>query len=146
MFMVLFCYFLDLNRPFLLNNFYLFNWTVLLTASDYFLFFKKLIVQQWHILFVFLLFIHRWILKKLSKTSIIIRNISWAANQHIIMISEDHMTLKDWSNDAEYSALITRTNYSLQYTTENSIMFNNIIVFMFYIQYLTEVSTHLTFL
>ncbi len=25
---------------------------------------------------------------------IIIRNVSWAANQHIIMISEDHVTLK----------------------------------------------------
>ncbi len=27
-------------------------------------------------------------------TLIIIRNVSWAANQHIIMISEDHVTLK----------------------------------------------------
>ncbi len=31
---------------------------------------------------------------QLSSTLIIIRNVSWAANQHIIMISEDHVTLK----------------------------------------------------
>ncbi len=51
-------------------------------------------------------------------TLIIIRNVSWAANQHIIMISEDHVTL---SNDAENSALITGINYILQYIQiENS--------------------------
>ncbi len=33
-------------------------------------------------------------------------------NQHIIMISEDHVT-EDWSNDAENTALITEINYSL---------------------------------
>ncbi len=37
-------------------------------------------------------------------------NVSWAANQHIRMISEDHVTLKT-SNDAENSALITGINY-----------------------------------
>ncbi len=31
---------------------------------------------------------------QLFSTLIIIRNVSWAANQHIIMISEDHVTLK----------------------------------------------------
>ncbi len=36
----------------------------------------------------------------------------WAVNQHIVMISEDHVT-EDWSNDAENTALIT--NYMLKY-------------------------------
>ncbi len=53
------------------------------------------------------LIIHLWILKnkmhqfpqkycaaQLFSTLIIIRNVSWAVNQHIIMISEDHVTLK----------------------------------------------------
>ncbi len=39
---------------------------------------------------------------QLFSTLIIIRNVSWAANQHIRMISEDHDT-EDWSNDAENS-------------------------------------------
>ncbi len=49
----------------------------------------------------------------LQLTFIKIRNVSWAANQHIRMISEDHVTLK--SNDAENSALITGINYILKY-------------------------------
>ncbi len=40
--------------------------------------------------------------------------------KHIIMISEDHVTLK-MSNDAENTDLITEINYSLLYIhTENS--------------------------
>ncbi len=35
------------------------------------------------------------------------KNVSWAANQHIRMISEDSCDTEDWSNDAENSALIT---------------------------------------
>ncbi len=38
---------------------------------------------------------------QLFSTLIIIRNASWAANQHIRMISDT----EDWSNDAENSAL-----------------------------------------
>ncbi len=40
-----------------------------------------------------------------STTLIIIGNVSWAANQHIRMISEVSCDTKDWSNDAENSAL-----------------------------------------
>ena len=72
----------------------------------------------------FELSIHLWILKnkmhhgflqkycweQLFSTLIIIRNVSWAANHHIRMISEDHVTLK---TDAENSALIAGINYSL---------------------------------
>ncbi len=32
---------------------------------------------------------------------LIIRNVSWAANQHIRMISEKSCDAEDWSNDAE---------------------------------------------
>ncbi len=50
-------------------------------------------------------------------STLIIRNVSWAANQHIRKISEDHVTLKseDWSNYAENSVLITEINDILQY-------------------------------
>ncbi len=41
---------------------------------------------------------------------IIIRNVSWAANQHIRMISEGSCDTEDWSNDAENSALHHRKN------------------------------------
>ncbi len=34
----------------------------------------------------------------------LIRNVSWAANQYIIMISEGSCDTEDWSNDAENSA------------------------------------------
>ncbi len=45
---------------------------------------------------------------------IIIINISWAANQHIRIISESDT--EDWSNDAGVnSALITEINYILKY-------------------------------
>jgi len=46
---------------------------------------------------------------QLFSTLIIIRNVSWADNQHIIMISEDHVT-QDWSNDAENTDLISEIN------------------------------------
>ncbi len=39
-------------------------------------------------------------------TMIILRNVSWAANQHIRKISEGSCDNEDWSNDAENSALI----------------------------------------
>ncbi len=34
-----------------------------------------------------------------------VRNVSWAANQHIRMISKGSCDTEDWSNDAENSAL-----------------------------------------
>ncbi len=49
-------------------------------------------------------------------TLIIIRNASWAANQRIIMISEESRDTEDWRNDAENSDLITAINYILWYT------------------------------
>ncbi len=49
-------------------------------------------------------------------STLIIRNISWAANLHIRMISEGSCDTEDWSNDAENSALITGINYILTYS------------------------------
>ncbi len=46
-------------------------------------------------------------------TWIIIRSVSWAANQHIIMISEASYDTEDWSNNAENLALITGINYKI---------------------------------
>ncbi len=34
-------------------------------------------------------------------STLIIRNVSWAENQHISMISEGSCDAEDWSNDAE---------------------------------------------
>ncbi len=50
---------------------------------------------------------------QLLSTLILIRNVSWAVNQHIRMISEGSCDTEDWSNDAENSALITEINYVL---------------------------------
>ncbi len=51
----------------------------------------------------------------------IIRNVSWAVNQYIIMISEDHVTLKTGVMMQKIQLCITEINYSLQYILiENS--------------------------
>ncbi len=42
---------------------------------------------------------------QLFSSLIIIRNVSWASNHHIRMISEGSCDAEDWSNDAEISAL-----------------------------------------
>ncbi len=54
-------------------------------------------------------------------TLIIIRNVSWAANQHIRMISEDHVTLKTGVMMLKIQLRITEINYILTYIhIENS--------------------------
>ncbi len=50
---------------------------------------------------------------QLFLTWLIIRNVSWAANQHIRMISEGSYDTEDWSNDAENSALRHRNKSHL---------------------------------
>ncbi len=45
---------------------------------------------------------------------IIIRNVSWAVNQYIRLISEDHV-IEDWTNDAENTALIARIEWKMFY-------------------------------
>ncbi len=46
----------------------------------------------------------------------IIRFFSFAANQHIRMISEGSCDTEDWNNDAENSDLITGISYILKYS------------------------------
>ncbi len=57
-------------------------------------------------------------------TFIIIRNVYWAANQHIRMISEGSCDTKDWRNYAENSALITAINYIVLYIRIEDSCFN----------------------
>ncbi len=45
-----------------------------------------------------------------STLTLIVRNVSWAANQHIRVISEESCVTEDWSNDAEISALHYRNS------------------------------------
>jgi len=49
-----------------------------------------------------------------------IRNVSWAPNQHIIIISEGSCDTADWSNDAE--------NITLP-SLEEHILYNTIVIF-----------------
>ncbi len=56
-----------------------------------------------------------------STLMIIIRNVSWAVNQHIRMISEDHVTLKTGVMMLKIQLHITEINYILTYIhIENS--------------------------
>ncbi len=50
---------------------------------------------------------------QLFSTLVIIRNVSWAANQHIRVISEGSRDTEDWSYDAEKLALIIFHNIAL---------------------------------
>ncbi len=63
------------------------------------------------------------------------KNVSWAANQHIRMISEGSCDTEDWSNDAENSVLhhsnkLHFTIYSNRKVILNCKTFHNIIVFL----------------
>jgi len=61
-------------------------------------------------------FYKNMMLQKLISTSI--RNVSWAANHHIRVISEGSCDTEDWGNDAKYIQLcIARINYILKYIT-----------------------------
>ncbi len=62
---------------------------------------------------------------KMFSILIIIRNVSRAANQHIRMISVDHVTL----NDAENSDLITEIHYILTYVSIENGYFITILLF-----------------
>ncbi len=52
---------------------------------------------------------------RLFLTLVIVRNVSWAVNQHMMMISEDHVTLKTGGMMLEIQLRITGTNYILKY-------------------------------
>ncbi len=76
-------------------------------------------------------YIHQRILKKYQDFHknlkhrffqlILMRDVSWAENQHIRIIFEGSCDTEDWRNYAENSALITGINYILKYIQiENS--------------------------
>ncbi len=46
-------------------------------------------------------------------------NVSWAANQNILIFSEGSCDSEDWSIDVENSTLITTINYILQYIQDS---------------------------
>jgi len=52
------------------------------------------------------IYIYIYILSSKTDFNIDNKKVSWALNQHIRMISEGSCDTEDWSNDAEYSALI----------------------------------------
>ncbi len=58
---------------------------------------------------------------------IILRNVSWAANQHIRTISERSCHTEDWNNGFwKFSFSITRINYILKYLNRKVFQDNNI--------------------
>ncbi len=70
----------------------------------------------------------------------VIRNVTWAPNQHIRMISEGSCDTEDWSNGCwKFSFAITGINYILKdVQVENSyfkilILFYNITVFSLFL-------------
>ncbi len=70
--------------------------------------------------------------KKHNTTLTIIRNVSWASNQDIRMISEGSRDTEDWSNDDENSALITAINYILKYIKIRKVILNCITVLQYF--------------
>ncbi len=50
--------------------------------------------------------------KNSTMTIILIINFSWAANQHIRMISDWSCDTEDWSNDEENSALHQKNTFA----------------------------------
>ncbi len=79
------------------------------------------------IMFETIIFNYQRILKKVSRfpqkyeatqlfsTLMIFRNVSWAVNQHIRLISEDHVTLKTGVMMLKIQLRITGINYILKY-------------------------------
>ncbi len=66
-------------------------------------------------------------------STLIIRNVPWAANQHMRMISEDHVTLKTGVMMLKIQCCITEMNYILQYIQIESVVLNcNISTFLLY--------------
>jgi len=60
------------------------------------------------------------------------RNVSWAADQHIRLISEGSCDTEEWSNDAENSAVIKGMNYIFKYIEIKKV--HNILFFLYFDQ------------
>ncbi len=68
-------------------------------------------------------------------STLIRRNVSWAANQHIRLISEESCDTDDWSNDAENSAWHHRNKckFKIYYLENNYFKLQNYsIILLFY--------------
>jgi len=65
---------------------------------------------------MYLRFYQKYCAAQLFSTLIIIRNVSRAVNQYIIMISEDHVTLKTGEMMLEIQLCITEINNFLIYS------------------------------
>ncbi len=61
---------------------------------------------------------------------ILFRSVSWAADQHIRMISEGSCDTEDWRNDAENSALITGINYILKHIQNTHTYLNLLFIYL----------------
>ena len=98
------------------------NWSKVTVKT--FIMLQKIIFQINAVLLNFLFIKESWKKKNIVHkyfVQLYTINVSWAANQHIRMISEGSCDTEDWSNDAENSALITGINYTLLYIhIENS--------------------------
>ncbi len=68
-------------------------------------------------------------------STLIRRNVSWAANQHIRLISEESCDTDDWKNDAENSAWYHRNKckFKIYYLENNYFKLQNYsIILLFY--------------
>ncbi len=85
-------------------------------------------------------FPHKYSAVRLFSTLIIIRNVCWAVNQYIIMISEDHVTLKTGVMMLKIQLRITEINYILpDINIENCYFkFYNIFTILFYFYCISE--------
>ncbi len=112
------------------------NWSIV--AVKTFIMLQKILFQINSVLLNFLFTARSWKIKyitvsriifeasELFSALIIIRNVSWAENQYIRIISKGSCDTENWSNDAEKSALITATFYSI---LQKKAVFHNITVF-----------------
>jgi len=76
---------------------------------------------------------------------IIIRNVSWAANQHIRMISEGSCDSEDWSNDAENSPLHCRNKLYFKIYLNRKLFFLKHNISLFWIEPLFYVYIYLQY-
>ncbi len=84
---------------------------------------------------------------QLCSTLIIIRNVSWAVNQRIRMISVGSCDTEDWSNDAENSALHHRNKLHSKIYSKRKPFFKIVIIFhnIFFYYIFNQINTSLVF-
>jgi len=58
---------------------------------------------------------------QLFSTLVVIRNVSWAANQHIRMISEVSLDTEDWSDDAQLCHHRNKLNFKIYFNRRKAV-------------------------